>query len=155
LILGRADLIEACRLNGSPNPSIGRPMKVGKEESIGALAAVDWSLKQDETELLARYETMVHGWIEDLGRLKGVSAERVFPSEAGQPMPRTLIRLLDGGQRRRDAVIASLREGDVRVEVGTESAIPDGILLNPQTLEPGEEEIVAARLREAIDRASS
>ena len=40
LILGRRDLIEACALNGSPNHSIGRPMKVGKEEMVGLLAAV-------------------------------------------------------------------------------------------------------------------
>ncbi|CAN5627002.1 DgaE family pyridoxal phosphate-dependent ammonia lyase [soil metagenome] len=151
LILGRADLIEACRLNGSPNPSIGRPMKVGKEELAGALAAVNDTLNQDETELIAGYETVVHGWIEDLSRLKGISAERTFPSEAGQPMPRALIRFLEGGTERRDAVIASLREGPVRVEVATESTVPDGIFLNPQTLEPGDEEIVAQRLKAAIE----
>jgi L-seryl-tRNA(Ser) seleniumtransferase len=150
LILGRSDLIEACRLNGSPNPSIGRPMKVGKEELAGVLAAVDWSLKQDETELLERYETVVHGWLEDLGRLRGVRAERVFPSEAGQPMPRALIRFVDGGTEQRDAVIARLREGSVRVEVGTDAAASDGIFLNPQTLEPGEEEVVTQRLKDAI-----
>ena len=44
LVLGRPDLIAACRLNGSPNHAIGRPMKVGKEELIGMLAAVEWSL---------------------------------------------------------------------------------------------------------------
>jgi L-seryl-tRNA(Ser) seleniumtransferase len=153
LILGRADLIEACRLNGSPYSSIGRPMKVGKEELAGALAAVDWSLKQDETEVLARYETVVHGWIEDLSRVKGIVAERVFPSEAGQPMPRAVIRFIDGGSERRDAVISRLREGSVRIEVGTDAAVPDGLFLNPQTLEPGEEEIVGQRLREAIDRS--
>lgn len=151
LILGRADLIEACRLNGSPNPSIGRPMKVGKEELAGALAAVDLALKQDETEIIAGYETVVHGWIEDLSRLKGISAERSFPSEAGQPMPRALIRFVDGGAAQRDAVIAKLREGSVRVEVGTDGDVPDGIFLNPQTLEPGEEAIVTQRLKTAIE----
>lgn len=150
LILGRADLIEACRLNGSPNPSIGRPMKVGKEELAGALAAVSWTLNQDETEILAGYETVVHGWIEDLGRLKGISAERTFPSEAGQPMPRALIRFLEGGEARREAVIASLRAGSVRIEVGTDPAVPDGIFLNPQTLEPGEDEIVAQRIKAVV-----
>src|SRR5690606_34006686 len=42
LILGRKELIEACRVNGPPHSSIGRPMKVGKEEMIGLLAAVKW-----------------------------------------------------------------------------------------------------------------
>src|SRR5690606_15924451 len=47
LILGRKDLIEACAVNGSPNASIGRPMKVGKEEMVGLLAAVKWYLGLD------------------------------------------------------------------------------------------------------------
>ena len=34
LILGKKELIEACRLNGNPNSAIGRSMKVGKEEII-------------------------------------------------------------------------------------------------------------------------
>jgi D-glucosaminate-6-phosphate ammonia-lyase len=41
LVLGRRDLIEACRIHGNPNPGIGRPMKVGKEEMLGLLAAVE------------------------------------------------------------------------------------------------------------------
>ncbi len=150
LVLGRADLIEACRMNGSPYSSIGRPMKVGKEELMGSLASVKWSLDRDETELLAGYETTVHGWIEDLSKLKGITAERVFPSEAGQPMPRAMIRF-EGGEAQRDAVIARLREGAVRIEVSTDGSIPDAIFLNPQTLEPGEDELVAQRLKVALE----
>src|SRR5207302_2135557 len=48
LVLGRREIVEACRANGSPNHSVGRPMKVGKEELLGLLAAVEWSLAQDE-----------------------------------------------------------------------------------------------------------
>ena len=54
LVLGRADLITACQANGNPNSSIGRPMKVGKEELLGILAAVEWSLAQDEAALIAQ-----------------------------------------------------------------------------------------------------
>ncbi|HEY8741956.1 MAG TPA: aminotransferase class V-fold PLP-dependent enzyme, partial [Chloroflexota bacterium] len=41
LVLGRPDIIEGCRVNGSPNHALGRPMKVGKEELAGILAAVE------------------------------------------------------------------------------------------------------------------
>jgi uncharacterized pyridoxal phosphate-dependent enzyme len=41
LVLGRAEIIEGCRANGNPNCSIGRPMKAGKEELVGLLAAVE------------------------------------------------------------------------------------------------------------------
>jgi seryl-tRNA(Sec) selenium transferase len=44
ILFGRKDLIEAALHNGSPfEGSICRPMKVGKEEIVGALAAVEWS----------------------------------------------------------------------------------------------------------------
>ena len=42
LLLGRKDLIAAARLNGPPNSdTIGRGMKVNKEEMLGMLVAVD------------------------------------------------------------------------------------------------------------------
>ena len=59
LVLGRPDLVAACRANGNPNSAIGRPMKVGKEEMVGILAAVEWSLAQDEAAILAGYEETV------------------------------------------------------------------------------------------------
>ena len=151
LILGRADLVHAARLNGPPASTIGRPMKVGKEELAGALTAVAWSLEQDEVALLERYETLVHGWIEDLSRLKGLSVERVFPSEAGQPMPRAKVTIGPETGTTRDAVIERMREGPVRVEVSTDPKDESVLYLNPQTLDPGEEEIVTRRLIEAVE----
>jgi hypothetical protein len=49
LLLGRKDLIEAAKKNNSPNSNtVGRGMKVAKEEIVGLVAAVDWFLKQDD-----------------------------------------------------------------------------------------------------------
>lgn len=143
LICGRADLIAACAANGNPNASIGRPMKVGKEEMVGLLAAVEWSLRRDEPALIADYERQVAYLIEQVADLPGVSAERVWPSEAGQPMPRARVHLgpeaaLDGPR-----LLAALRAGDPIIEV---AAAPDGIYVNPQTLQPGEIEQIAAAL---------
>jgi L-seryl-tRNA(Ser) seleniumtransferase len=151
LVLGRPDLIEACRLNGSPWSSIGRPMKVGKEELVGSLAAVAWSLDQDEAALLERYETVVHGWMEDLSRLKGVVVSRVFPSEAGQPMPRAKVEFTDESGVTRDEVVERLKAGPLRVEVGLDNLQTNTLYLNPQTLEPGEEDIVTQKLKAAVE----
>jgi L-seryl-tRNA(Ser) seleniumtransferase len=150
LILGRADLVHAARLNGPPNSTIGRPMKVGKEELAGALSAVNYSLNVDEVALMERYETVVHGWIEDLTRLKGLKVERIFPSEAGQPMPRAKVSIGPETGTTRDAVIERMREGSVRVEVNVDTEDANAFYLNPQTLDPGEEEIVTKRLIEAV-----
>ncbi|ALG11418.1 hypothetical protein [Kibdelosporangium phytohabitans] len=53
LVLGRKHIVDGCRANGSPHHGVGRGMKVGKEEMLGLLAAVEWNLGQDEDELIA------------------------------------------------------------------------------------------------------
>ena len=133
LVLGRADVIEECRRLGSPNHGVGRGMKVGKEELLGLLSAVEWSLQQDEAALLARYEHVVTDWIAALGALPGVTAVRDFPSEAGQPHSRALVRVAGwSGHALADALWA----GTPRVAV---LVVGEAIALNPQTLDPGEE----------------
>lgn len=148
LVLGKAEIIEGCRANGAPNHSLGRPMKVGKEELLGLLAAVEWSLDQDESYVLAGYEATVRSWLDGLADLPGVTVERGYPSEAGQPHSRAIIRLAPDAPRSRDEVVAALWEGDPRIAVSPVG--PDGIALNPQTVEPGEGEIVLRALRRLL-----
>ncbi|HTT90166.1 MAG TPA: hypothetical protein VMF65_11490, partial [Acidimicrobiales bacterium] len=133
------------RANGSPNMSIGRGMKVGKEEMIGLLAAVTWYLEQDEPAMIAWYESAVRYWIEGLAGIPGVVAWRGYPSEAGQPFGRAIVRITSPCRWTRDETVQELWDGDPRVAVGVVG--DDAIALNPQTLGPGEDETVLARLR--------
>lgn len=145
LVVGRQELIEAIRLNGSPNHSIGRPMKVGKEEMVGLLTAVRLYLELDHEGRASQAEEVVAGWCDTLNRLAGVQAERSFPNEAGQPMPRAHVRFNTAKTGiDRDAVVAALRDGSPSIEVATGGT--DGLYLNPMTLADGEEQIVLDRL---------
>jgi L-seryl-tRNA(Ser) seleniumtransferase len=148
LVLGRRSLVDACIPNGPPNHSLGRPMKVGKEEMLGILAAVEWSLHQDEPALLASYETMVQRWISGLTGLPGVRVERGYPSEAGQPHGRAIVHLEPGVAIGRTELVDALWAADPRIAVG--QVEPDAIALNPQTLEPGEDQIVLDTLRRLL-----
>jgi L-seryl-tRNA(Ser) seleniumtransferase len=148
LVLGRRTIVEACIANGPPNHSLGRPMKVGKEELLGALAAVEWSLAQDEAALLAGYEATVQRWIAGLDGLPGVQVERRYPSEAGQPHSRAIVHLLADARLSRSDLVAALWDGDPRIAVS--EADDDAIALNPQTLEPGEDAVVLDRLRDLL-----
>src|SRR5262249_51854030 len=133
LIVGRSDLIEAVRLNGPPNSAIGRPMKVGKEEMVGLLAAVEWSLGLDEPALIQRYERQVARVVEALAKIGGVSARRDFPSEAGQPMPRALVQFDPAALGvDRDEIVRRLGEGDPHVEGAR--AGPGGVWVHPPAL---------------------
>jgi L-seryl-tRNA(Ser) seleniumtransferase len=153
LVLGRRDLIEGCRANGSPNAGIGRPMKVGKEELVGVLAAVEWSLAQDEPAVIAGYEATVRKWCDGLAGIPGVTVERGYPSEAGQPFSRAIIRLAPPCPWTPDQLAAALWEAEPRIAVGKVRDEPDAITLNPQTLEPGEEEVVLAAVRRVLTSA--
>jgi D-glucosaminate-6-phosphate ammonia-lyase len=152
LMLGRPDLIAACSLHGCPNPAIGRPMKVGKEEIAGLVAAVEYYLSLDHDALMLQYEQQVQHVIERLTHLPGVSAKRDFPSEAGQPMPRALIEL--------DAREIPLSAAELlnRLELGDPSIIlsasrNNGIYVNPQTLAPGQEVVVTDQIMSVLHRA--
>ena len=150
LVLGTRELIAGCRRLSAPTQGIGRPMKVGKEELAGMLAAVQYTLDQDEAAILEGYESIVQNWIKHLAGIAGVTAERGFPSEAGQPHARTIVRLDAGCRKARDQVVDELRNGDVWIEVGVLADEPNVIALNPQTLTREEADIVAARLRQVL-----
>jgi len=152
LVLGRQPIIEGCRANASPNHSIGRTTKVGKEELAGILAALEWSLAQDEEATLAGYEASVQTWVAGLSGIPGITVERGFPSEAGQPHARAIVRLAPTFPLTRDEVTAALWEGEQRVAVGMVAADDTAIALNPQTLAPGEDEIVLAALQRVLAR---
>ncbi len=149
LIVGKKSLIEAIAFNGPPHPFIGRGMKVGKEEMVGLLAAVEWYLNQDHKQLMQSYEDQVTYYAEVLKDIQGVSVHRSFPSEAGQPMPRTEIRF-DADQLgiTRDDILHQLQIGEPAIDIAGAGA--NGVLINGQTLMSGEVEIIAKRLKEII-----
>lgn len=148
LVLGRRDIVEGCYVNSSPNPSIGRPMKVGKEEMLGVLAAVEWSLNQDEAATLAGYEAVVMGWLAGLQGMDGVTVSRGYPSEAGQPHSRAIVRIAPPCPLTRDQLADQLWESNPRIAVSKIGT--DTIALNPQTLEADEDRLVLQAIQQLL-----
>jgi seryl-tRNA(Sec) selenium transferase len=148
LVMGRAAPVEAIRAHASPHQRLARAMKVGKEEMMGLLAAVRWYLGQDHAAVAERYEAVVVGWVDALGRHPGVAARRDLPGEAGQPVPRALVTLDPSLRFDSAAVQAALLAGEPPVDVSV--AGRHGFYLNPEWLEPGEDDVVAARVSAAI-----
>lgn len=141
LMLGRRDLIESIRPISNPNHGLGRPLKVGKEEMMGALAAVERYLSLDHGARERYCEETVRLFCAALEPLPGVRAERAFPNEAGQPLPRCRV-IIDSavlGKSADDFVAAFLaREPAIAVAPDSDASF----YLNPMTLNPGEEIIV-------------
>ena len=151
LVLGRRDLIEACAFNACPRGYIGRPMKVGKEEIAGLLAAVRRYLDLDHAALIKTYEGQVACILAAFAGAAGahVHALRGFPSEAGQPMPRVELYLDEAElEISRDDLLKRLYEGTPAVSLAP--AGENGLYINPQTLRPGEEKIIVDMIKKEL-----
>lgn len=77
ILAGRADLVEAARLNASPNDGIGRGMKVGKEEIVGLLVALDRYVARDVESWVAGWSDMARRIASGLADVPGLTAEVV------------------------------------------------------------------------------
>ena len=147
LVLGRQELIDACALHGPPHPFLGRGMKVGKEELCGILAALRWYLAQDEEADAAFHEQAVADVLAAFEGHPHIRGRRIWPSEAGQPIPRAALELDEAGLGgTRNEVVRRLREGDPAVAVDWDEAEPT-IIINPQTLDPEEVPVLIQRLQ--------
>lgn len=149
LILGRKDLIEKIRSQSNPNYGIGRSMKVGKEEMMGLLVALECYLNVDHEAREQHCEAIVKNWCGSINHVEGLKAERAFPNEAGQPLPWCLVTIdSDQTQMSRDGLVQVLLDGDPAVAVSPHGE--NQFHLNPTTLESGEEHIVLERLLESF-----
>ena len=144
LLVGTEAMIAAIAVNGSPHQRLARPMKVGKEEMIGLLAAVERYVAEDWQDRARRYEETVERWIEHFRGLPGVSASRDFPNEAGQPTPRCRVTFVGETGLSGAEAVRLLWEGDPRIAVSV--AGPDAISMTPELLEEGDESILLDRI---------
>ena len=166
LLLGRKDLIEAALANSSPwEGAVCRAMKVGKEEIMGVLAAVEWWLKADMNKLDREWRERLKRIAKLVETVPGVTAQITDPEE---PYLHPKVKV-SWDEQAWGFTIADcdrkLREGEPRIEVLT-SNNPSGVLqrerssrspvpmqIIAQTLQPGEELIIGRRLREILSEA--
>jgi L-seryl-tRNA(Ser) seleniumtransferase len=149
LVLGPARYVGRFARNAAPLHRVGRPMKVGKEDLVGILAAVESYVGRDHAADARRNEESVAHVVRWGDRRSDVTVVREPTGEAGQPHPRALIRLGRALSGRRDEVLAALREGPPRIELLPGDA--DSFYVTPETLLAGEEVVITDRLGELLD----
>jgi L-seryl-tRNA(Ser) seleniumtransferase len=166
LLLGRKDLIEAAKKNNSPNSNtVGRGLKVAKEEIVGLVAAVDWFLSQDDAAMEAEYRQRAERIAKHLSNLPTVETQ-IFIPEVANHVPHLLItydqnRIKITGRE----VKQKMREGKPRIELNpstggapASAGLPGGpntVVVGVWMLQPGEETVVAKRLREVLQEAAT
>ena len=149
LLLGRRDLIAAARANAAPNGNaIGRGMKVNKEEMLGMLVALERFVKLDHAAADREYRRRAELILKAVSGVKGVTAEIIVP-EVANHVPHLQIKLdtaVTGisGQE----ISKLLREGTPSIGVRP----GDELLVGVWMMQPGDEKIVARRLKEVLSK---
>ena len=138
VLAGRRDLIEAAALNAFPNANIGRGMKVGKEEIIGLVVALERYLKLDYGQVMRGWETKARYIADQLKGIPGVVAE-VAVNTAGY----TDVDL----SWDESVIMLTPQELKDRLKQGEPPLVYDGTTVRTRCLDDGEEQLVAERLR--------
>jgi L-seryl-tRNA(Ser) seleniumtransferase len=153
LLLGRKDLIAAARLHTPPRGStIGRGMKVNKEEILGMLVALELYLSKDHEAEWKLWDTQTRHISDVVGSVPGAQTEYFVP-EVANHVP-TLRITWDQNRIHLTAneVKALLRQGHPSIETGGGR---DDVTVAVWMMRPGEERIVARRIREVLEEAST
>ncbi len=153
LLLGRKDLIEFAMKNNSPyGNTVGRGMKVGKEEIVGMVAAVDWFLSQDEEKMMAGFQKSAERIAAQVKSIPTVET-KIFLYPVANHVPHLQInydptRIPMTGQQ----IMEKMRQGSPRIELSP-AAGPNFVTVGVWMLEPNEDMIVGKRLREVLQGA--
>jgi uncharacterized pyridoxal phosphate-dependent enzyme len=150
LLLGRQDLIAAARLNGPPNSnSIGRGMKVNKEEMLGMLVAVELYLKKDHAREKREFEHRADVIRKAAAAVPGVQAE-VFVPDVANHVPHVRISW-DAASNpiTAEKAVQVLREGEPSIGTRFEG---NALVIGVWMMRSGEEKVVARRVRQVLER---
>lgn len=175
LLLGRRDLVAAAalqmldmdyppggfrpdpaflpidRLPGLPPHGIGRPCKVGKEQIVGLLTALELFLAEDETARRAPRLEAVRALAEGLAGLPGITLEPRLEA----PVPE-LALAPDPARARLDArgLLDALAQGDPPIHADPEELDRGRLVLRPDCLLPGDGALLVERIRALLGAAA-
>lgn len=152
LLLGRKDLIDAAKLNTAPYcPSIGRGLKVAKEDMVAMWAAVERFVHLDHAAETREWERRIAVIEDELRGIPTLRTERIVPPIANR-VPHVIIHWDEARFRLTPAdVKTKLEAGDPSIVTARVHGTGDkGLLISVFMLNTGEERIVASRLVQVL-----
>ena len=153
ILAGRRDLVRAATLNASPNQAIGRAAKTSKEEIVGIVNALELFLAEDEAAEMARYRDVCASIVDTLRDIQGLRA-LVEQDCVNRVIPHAVVYFEPSWKGPSGkAVRLGLASGEPHIYVqqgALQGGYADEISVDPINLQPGDEKIVATRLREEL-----
>ena len=149
LLIGRKDLVANALLNNSPHEdTLGRSQKVGKEEIIGMVKALELYLKEDHDALAREWQERLAAIAKALGKIPGVTTAFFIPDIANH-VPHMQITWDSKISLTPQQVSKLLRESKPAIVIAAGEDRP-GLAMNSFMLQPGEDKIVAEQLSRVL-----
>ncbi len=152
LLLGRKDLIQAAWLNSAPHHAFGRSLKVGKEEIMGMLAAVEAWTKRDHEGEWKQWEGWLAHIAKSVERVDGVTTRVMQPRGLSNRAPQLEIRW-DGAKLgiTGQELERTLTETEPRIILAgargsRRTGMASSASIMPYMMNPGDEKIAADRI---------
>lgn len=156
VLLGRKDLLRAAWLNSAPHHAFGRSLKVGKEEIMGMLAAVEaWVLQRDHDLEWKEWEGWLGAIRERVSSVPTVRTEILMPRGPSNYAPQLRVsysfaKIGVTGEELSNALLA----GDPRVLIPGSPEVDEkgetSVTVMPYMMMPGDDRIAARRLYEVL-----
>jgi D-glucosaminate-6-phosphate ammonia-lyase len=144
-----ATLIDKARLRGVPQHGIGRPCKVGKEQIIGLLTALELFVAEGDAARHQRWrglmETLMNG-------LQGVTGVKIALDgvDSMEEVPVVTLALERSSRLSALDVVIALQNGSPSIHVDPLLCEQGTVIFNPMCLQPGEPETIATAVRRLL-----
>ncbi len=153
LLLGRKDLVQAAWVHSAPHHGYARSMKVGKEEAIGMLMAVEMWLKRDHEGESRQWHAWLNTIAAQVSKIDGVTTAVVDTTDLSNRTPTLNIQW----DRKRigisgTAVASQLLDTEPRIATpgGRDQGDQAAISVTPYMMAPGDEKIIADKIYAAL-----
>ncbi|MGO4879847.1 MAG: PLP-dependent transferase [Bryobacteraceae bacterium] len=156
LLLGQKDLVRAAWINSAPHHAFGRSLKVGKEEIMGMLAAVEMWVKRDHDAEWKQWQSWLDHIAAQATEVAGVTTEILQPEDLSNHAPRLRLhwdtaRLGITGTEVEDILL----HGQPRIAVNESSGTrrdgqPSSLTIMPYMMMPGDDQIAATAIRKVL-----
>src|SRR5262249_6846103 len=156
LLLGRKDLVHAAWVHSAPHHGFSRSMKVGKEEAMGMLMAVEMWTRRDHAAEWKQWISWLDSISTHVSRIPGVSTSIAETTALSNRTPTLTIRW----DRKRLGISGAdlakhLLESEPRIATpgGRDRDDEASISITPYQMAAREEQIVAERIYTALSKA--
>jgi uncharacterized pyridoxal phosphate-dependent enzyme len=154
LLIGREELVHYALLNNSPyEDTLGRGQKVGKEEIVGMIKALEVYLAEDHDALAKEWQSRLDTISRQITKIPGVSTAFFTPDIANH-VPHMSITWDSRISLSPQEVSHRLRSGQPSIVIGGGEGRP-GLGMNSFMLQPGEEQIIADQLTKVLREHSA